>query len=406
MTVVPTNAFDDPYSAVSDSVIEKLSADTADARGLPNEAFTDPRFLDLELKHVFTRTWVFAGLLSDVPNAGDIKPIAVAGRPLFLATDRDGKTRVFHNVCPHRGARLVEEDSSGKKLLVCPYHAWSFTLDGTLKGRPHFHGPGKHEHSGNETAESSKACLFEVRSASWNDLIFVNLDGEAAPFEEYMTPVFEHFKQWDLTSYHFGNYQAFEFHSNWKLTIENFCDVYHVFKVHPALDEMQTDLDRFPMTPGGSHMLSTFGLTDQAGRGLSVDPNGELLPSVEDVSEEMRKNLPFCNVFPNSTMILFPSNLEFIAFEPVGVDKTIMHVFFFYYTKDAAKSEQYAGARQQLADDWALVLEEDAAVCSGLQTSRVCEAYDGGRLSPYWDGGTLHFHKQIAEAIRGLGVYA
>lgn len=406
MTLVPMTGSNDAYSIVSDAVIEKLSLDTADARGLPNEAFTNPGFLDLELKHAFTRTWVFAGLLSDVPNAGDVKPITVAGRPLFLAKGKDGKTRVFHNVCPHRGARLVEEESAGKKLLVCPYHAWSFTLDGTLKARPHFHGPGKHELSNSATTDSSQVCLFEARAGSWNDLIFVNLDGEAPPFEEYMAPVFDHFKQWDLTAYHFGNYKAYEFNSNWKLAIENFCDVYHVFSVHPTLDAVQTYLDRFPMSPGGSHMLSTFGLTDQAGRGLAADAGTELLPAVEGIPDEMMRALPFCNVFPNGTMIVFPSNLEFFSFEPAGVDKTIMHAFFFYYTEDAAKSERYLAAREQLADDWALVLAEDARICSGLQKSRANEAYDGGRFSPYWDGGILHFHKQIAEAIRGLGAYA
>lgn len=406
MTEDGTYGLSDPYLAVSDAVIEALSLDTAQARGLPNAAFTSPGFLDLEHKHLFTRTWVFAGLLSDVPNAGDVKPVTVANRPLLLTTGADGITRVFHNVCPHRGARLVDKDATGKKLLVCPYHAWSFSLDGALRARPHFNGPGAHEHSRAKGDAGADACLYEVRAAVWNDLIFVNLDGQAQAFDEYIAPLVAHFKDWDLTGYHFGNYTTVEFNSNWKLALENFCDNYHVFKLHPALDKMQTDLDRYPMTPGGSHLLSTFGLSDAAGRGLSIDPNGELLPEVDGVTEKMRRNLPFGNVFPNATIIIFPSNLEFIVFEPKGVNKTVMHLFFFFHTEEAAKSEKFARARTQLADDWALVLAEDAAVCKGLQESRASEAYDGGRFSPYWDGGTLHFHKQIAEAVRGLGPYA
>jgi choline monooxygenase len=402
LTEVRTHAFADPGLAVSDAVIEALSLDTADARGLPNEAFTSPAFLELEHRYLFPRTWVFAGMRSDVPDAGDVKPVTVAGRPLFLATGADGTTRVFHNVCPHRGARLVEEDSHGKKLLVCPYHAWSFTLEGSLKGRPHFHGPGAHEHSTGSGA-GSDACLYEVRTGVWNDLIFVNLDGRAQDFDDYVAPLAAHFRDWDLTSFHYGNYRAYEFNSNWKLALENFCDNYHVFKVHPALDEMQTDQDRYPMTPAGSHLLSTFGLSDEGGRGLSVDPDGELLPEVEGVTEQMRRNLPFGNLFPNATIILFPSNLEFVVFEPRGVDRTVAHVHFFFHTEEAAKSGDFARAREQLADDWALVLAEDAAVCKGLQESRACDAYDGGRFSPYWDGGTLHFHKQIAQAVRGIG---
>ena len=138
------------HTALRAEVLERLGRDTAAARGLPNEAFTTQDFLDLEYRHAFARSWVFAGRASSVPDRGDVEPVEVAGRSLFLARGADDVVRVFHNVCPHRGAHLVVEHARGAPALTCPYRAWSFGLDGTLKGRPHYHGPERHDRDGGE----------------------------------------------------------------------------------------------------------------------------------------------------------------------------------------------------------------------------------------------------------------
>ena len=387
---------------VNDAVVAQIRAETSKARGLPNEAFTDPEFLALERKHVFARTWAFAGCVSDIPNPGDIKPVSVGGRPLIVLRDKTGEVRVFHNVCPHRGARLVIESTKGAPAMTCPYHAWSFDLGGALKGRPHFHGPGKHERADDESAKD--VCLFDVRSAVWNDWVFVNLDAKAPAFEEYMAPVFSRFQSWNLNAFRLAHYQPFEFHCNWKLAIENFCDNYHVFKVHPALHDMQTPDDRFPMEPDGAHMFNWFTIGGE-GRGLTVDPGGPVLPDVPGLPESLKKNSPYCSIFPNVTMAVFPSNFQFFMFEPVSVDKTIMHVWF-YFVGDAAEAEEHAAAREKVVAEWANLNAEDAGICHRLQEGRSCDAYDGGRFAPYWDVGTLHFHEQIAQSIRGIGAYA
>lgn len=385
-------------AAVSDDVIERMTRETADARGLPNEAFTSPDFLALELKHVFTRTWVFAGVASDVPNPGDVRPVQIAGRALFMATDEQGKTRVFHNVCPHRGARLVTEGARGVRALTCPYHAWSFALDGELKGRPHFHGPEKHDFGANGT---SPVCLFEARSARWNDLVFVNLDGKAPAFETYMRPLMEHYRDWNLDEFQVGHYKAYTFDCNWKLAVENFFDQYHVFNVHPALHEMQTAGDRFGMTPDGHHLFNRSVMAGE-GRGLAIDADGPFLPEPPDMTPGRRRELRYCTLFPNAAMTFFPSNFQFLMFEPVSIEKTTMHMWF-YFVEDAARLEEYREARETVVAEWDGLNAEDIDICRRLQEGRVCDAYDGGRFSPYWDAGTVHFHRQIAEAVRGTG---
>ena len=146
---------------ISQTVIDRLNRETGLARGLPNAAFISQAFHELENTSLFPRTWSFIAPASDVPNPDDVKPVEVAGQSLFMVRDGNGEIGVFYNVCPHRGARLVTEPQQGTASLTCPYHAWSYKLDGKLNGRPHYHGPDQHDRS-NE-ANSETVCLFKVR---------------------------------------------------------------------------------------------------------------------------------------------------------------------------------------------------------------------------------------------------
>ena len=402
MSTPTTNPIQNGYAAVSDQVLAGLDRETELARGLPNEAFTGEAFLDLERKHLFARSWTFAGPASDVPNRGDVAPVEVAGRSLFLVRDADDEVRVFHNVCPHRGARLVTEPLQGTPGLTCPYHAWSYGLDGNLKGRPHYHGPEKHDRP---NGSNDRVCLFEARSARWHDWVFVNLDGQAPAFDDWIAPAARRYDEaFQLAAFRRAHHASFEFHCNWKLAVENFCDNYHVFKIHPALHALQDPTDRHPMYPDGQHMFSKFTI-GAPGRGITVDPDGPMLPALSGLTPELESNSPFLNLFPNTTMAIFPSNIAFVMFEPVRPDHCIMHMWF-YFVGDAAQSEQHQTAREKTYEDWTNLNAEDGGICQRLQQGRSCDDYDGGRLSPYWDTGTIHFHRQVAHAVRGLGDFA
>ena len=159
---------DATLGVVSDAVIDMLNAPIEDARGLPNEAFTSEAFFELEKERLFPRTWTFAGTASDIPNVGDARPTNVAGNPVILVRQKGNGIGVFHNVCPHRGSRLLTEPVVGERAIVCPYHAWSFELDGQIRGRTHYHGCDKHEtdadmYGRNESLQIKflvLACLF------------------------------------------------------------------------------------------------------------------------------------------------------------------------------------------------------------------------------------------------------
>lgn len=396
----PGASRENTLAVVGDAVLERLQRDTRDARGLPNAAFTDPAFHELEKERLFSHTWAFAASASLVPRRGDILPIRVAGRPVILVRGQDDTVRAFHNVCPHRGARLVTEAQGGKPAITCPYHAWTFGLDGAPRNRPHYHGPGQHQTEARN--DDRDTCLFGIRSATWHDWVFVNLDGRAEPFDDFIAPVEREFAGNDLSVFRRSELAMHhEFASNWKLVVENYCDFYHVFSVHPALDVAMSPTMRRAMWPGGPHMFNGYSF-HHSGTGISPDASELGLPQQPGLSPEKASSMVFGLVFPNVAINVYPESVQFSHFEPVAADRTIMHMWF-YYVGDAATAPEHGQARQRLYDDWAQLNAEDEGICRQIQEGRACDAYDGGRMAPYWDTGTIHYHRQIALAIRDGG---
>ena len=119
-------------------------------------------------------TWTCIGVGSDLPEPGDTKPVDFVGLPLLMVRAENGEVRVFHNVCSHRGVRLVEQAGQVKRVIVCPYHSWSYNLDGTLFATPHIGGQGKHSCEG---FDKKQHPLRRVRSVVWFDMVFINLSG-------------------------------------------------------------------------------------------------------------------------------------------------------------------------------------------------------------------------------------
>ena len=373
-------------------IIGKLDAPFAEARGLPNAAFTSEAFFELENRLLFARSWCFAGLASAMPNAGDLRPVDVAGRPVLLARGRDGQVRAFHNVCPHRGARLVIEAEDGKAMMTCPYHAWTFALDGKLKARPHFHKPDCHDQAGDPGV-----ALFPVRAVTWHDWVFVNLDGGAEPFEDFIAPVEQWFTGTDLSAARCAAHRAWEFACNWKLAIENYCDFYHIFMVHPALHQVMTKEARKAMLCHGRHLMNEYWF-EAGNRGGPGDKSGVGMPMFPGLPEALHNRTCYSAVFPNVAINVYPTNAQFVLFEPLGPERTRMHMWF-YFVGDAATDPAFAGLRETNITEWHNLNMEDEGICRRIQEGRHCEAYDGGRLAPYWDTGTLHFHRQVVETM-------
>jgi choline monooxygenase len=154
------------------------------AHGLPNECYTSTEYLEYEKEKIFKDKWAVIGVGSSVPNPGDAKPYNLLGIPLIIIRGRDNKIRIFHNVCSHRGFKLLEEPCSLKNTLRCPYHSWSYSFEGKLVATPHIGGLNIHE---SEKFDKLKSNLKEVRSKVWMDMIFVNINNNEVEFKKYIS---------------------------------------------------------------------------------------------------------------------------------------------------------------------------------------------------------------------------
>ena len=206
------------------------------ARGLPAAAYTSEAVFQLENERIFADSWVFAGLAHELGRPGDVVPVTVAGRPVLLVRDAEQQVRAFHNVCRHRCLKLVDEPCNVGPAIQCPYHSWTYRLDGALHLAPYFGGRDPRAvPAGFDRAEHG---LVPVRVATWHDWVFVNLNGEAPPIEDFVAPLQRHLGGLDLSRMkHVVTIDLGEIAANWKLLMENFIEPYHVPFVHATTTE-------------------------------------------------------------------------------------------------------------------------------------------------------------------------
>ncbi len=196
-----------------------------EARTLPAEAYTSGTVFRLEQEAIFGRSWLCVGREADIPAAGDYFLQEMAGDSVIVARGGDGAVRAFYNVCRHRGSRILESPKgSGLKRLLCPYHAWSYELDGRVQNAPQMGEGFRKEQFG----------LVPVRLGLFHGFIFLNLDDSAPPLERHLAdlPDFSRFRMAELRC---GKRIEYEVAANWKLICENYSECYHCAGVHPQL---------------------------------------------------------------------------------------------------------------------------------------------------------------------------
>jgi len=366
----------------------RLDKPVAEGSGLPNIAYTSADFYALEQNTVFRNNWVFAGFAHQLNRFGDMMPVKVAGQPIVLVMAEDNKIRAFDNVCQHRGAQLVTEPKRSKKF-VCPNHSWSYSLEGKLIARPHFHGGEKHDVN---QADCHRADLSPVRCTSWHDWIFVNLSGDADPFESCIRPIEARLDCYDFTALHFFESLQFDLQANWKLAVENFIEPYHVFSCHPWLNGFVGMDQRQP--PEFDDKIMFCGYQFQ-----KTDPaRGGTLPWFPHLPKEKQNRGDWFVMFPNFAFEIFPDQVDVFIASPLGPQKTLETISL-YFIGEGAKAEKYAEARDLIIQNWTNLNHEDIAIVERMQSGRASDGFDGGLLSPYWDPVQQHFAGMIIQAI-------
>lgn len=389
----PTNATLSPLDETARRILTPaclaaLEAPIEAAHALPNEAYTDPAFLELENARLFAPTWMLVGFGAALPKVGDAQPVTVAGVPIFLIRGDDGAIRAFQNVCPHRGSKLLIAPCSGKARIACPYHAWAFDRQGRLRSRPHFEGPNKHQ----VVEDGSGPNLIPVRAESWFDLVFVNISGDAPPLSDFLAPLTRRLEGYDLSALNYAGGKTYEVAANWKFAIENYIEPYHVFALHPRLTSFAPMDKRKPSDFEGGCFFNEYTVEKlEEGR-------GEGLPHWPGLRREWRNRGLWFHLFPSFSVELYADQFTVFHVIPLECGKTREELHF-YLIGDAAKSDAHAAARQQVFDTWHDLNLEDLGVLERLQQGRRAPGYEGGAFSPYWDRAPLQFSRLVAQAL-------
>jgi phenylpropionate dioxygenase-like ring-hydroxylating dioxygenase large terminal subunit len=375
------------------SALEKVLGPVETARGLPNAAYIDPAVFAVEQERVFARNWACIGFAKDLPNAGDLKPIELFGRPMLMVRDGKGQVRVFENVCRHRGMTLVDAPRHCNGLIRCPYHSWSYDLEGALRATPHVGGPGQNSHP---EVKREELGLFALRSHVWMDLVFVNLSGQAPDFETHIAKLDRRWREFARQPLHHGGADSstrFDLKTNWKLAVENYCESYHLPWVHPGLNSYSRLEDHYNIVEPGAF----------SGQGSRVynpqlGSRGERFASFADLSAQWDHGAEYASLFPNVLLGVHKDHFFALMLEPVAPDRTIEHLEL-YYADPAMLADGMAEMRRHNTAMWRQVFLEDVFVVEGMQRGRHAAGFDGGKFSPVMDAPTHCFHEWVARQL-------
>lgn len=370
------------------STLDAVRKPIEQANGLANAHYIDPDIFAVEKDAVLCANWTGLAVAADVPEPGDAKPIEFLGMPLLLVRDRQGQVRVFQNICRHRGMILVSEPKKIEGAIRCPYHSWCYATDGKLVSTPHVGGPGHNTH---DAIDKSLLGLLEVRSHIWFDTVFINIDGNVAPFEEVHADLIARWSDFDQPLHHGGADSTFVLpvKTNWKLAVENYCESYHLPWIHPGLNSYSRLEDHYNINEAGKFS----GQGTLVYRQLTGD-DGAVFPDFAGLDDKWMEGGEYITVYPNVLLGVQRDHAFVIVLEPVTHETTQEHVHLYYAdpkTDDALRHKNTA--------QWREIFEEDLFVVEGMQKGRYAPNFDGGRFSPAMDGPTHCFHDWVAGQI-------
>ncbi|MCI4344221.1 MAG: aromatic ring-hydroxylating dioxygenase subunit alpha [Thermoplasmata archaeon] len=335
------------------------------AATLPGGLFSDPTVYEQELERLILRSWQCIGRTDEIAAAGDFLTFEIGGSGVVLVRDSDGELRAFHNVCRHRGTRLVEPASGGALTRIqCPYHAWTYDLTGRLLGAPLM--------TGIKEFDREQFGLFPVKLESWRGFVFVNLDPKATPLATYLGGLVRRAAPYPLERLRRARRVVYDIAANWKLIVQNANECYHCPGVHPQLAQItpyrsgEEDLTDGPVFGGwmdfvdGANTLTASGTTRRK--------------PFAGLSAEDRRRVYYYVLYPSNFLSLLPDYVTFDWFLPLGPERTRL-VFDLYVDQDEADPADDA------MEFWETTNRQDWHICEMAHLGSRTVAYHQGRYS-------------------------
>ena len=292
-------------------LIENASLPFERARAMPPSVYTSPEFLELELAQVFAKEWVAIGRASALMNPGDYITYQLAGQPIFVIRDNDGRLRAMSNVCLHRMSTLLE-GSGNRRAIACPYHAWSYNPDGTLRGAPAM--------DLNEGFCKEHYRLPQVRCEEWLGWIMVSLSRDIEPVATRLAEVRGLIDDYGMENYTETFRETHIWDTNWKILAENFMESYHLPVCHAGTIGKLSKLNEMVCPPGlASFNYHTILKDDTLKIALAH-------PSNTRMTGDRRRTTFLLAVYPSLLVTLTPGYFWYLSLHPHGVGQ--VHIVF------------------------------------------------------------------------------
>ena len=311
--MIPTNAR--PVSDVS-------------TRTLPASFYTDPGWHQQELERIHLDMWLYAGRADRIANAGDYFLFAIADAEVIVLRDERGQVRAFHNVCRHRGTRLCSEPAGQLPGRIrCPYHAWTYRLDGTLAQAPHMEKV--------RGFVESDYPLGLVSVATWAGNIFVNLSARPIPFSEHLDGLDKRFANYAMEELRAVERRRYEARANWKLIVQNYHECLHCPTAHPQLNRVSHYLSGENEPPRPTYLGSSMELREGVAT-LSTTAQ-QRRPPLARLDEQQLRNVYYYAILPNMLLNLHPDYVVVYRFDPRGVDRTDIECEWLFHESEVKK---------------------------------------------------------------------
>jgi choline monooxygenase len=351
-------------------------ASLEDAWTIPAPYYVDPRITELERQTVYSRTWQMAARADQLAEPGQFVTAELAGEPILLVRGEDRVLRGFFNVCRHHAAAVEPRPEGKTHLLRCPYHGWTYSLEGQLKGTPDFAGVCNFDKASNG--------LRPIAIGEWEKFVFVKLDSGGPSLPEYLGELVPQFAALGLGRYHFVERREWTFECNWKVFVDNYLDGgYHVPHLHKALSSV-LDYSQYTISNGERYCLQQSPITHENAEGdVAAVRTGD-------------KALYYW-LYPNFMINWYEGVMDTNLVLPISVGRSRV-IFDFYFT-DVATPEAIARNKASI-DVGNRVQDEDLAICDSVQKGLSSRAYVAGRLSVRREGGEHLFHRLLAADLK------
>jgi choline monooxygenase len=355
------------------------------ASTIPAPWYTDQRIYELELQTVFGRSWQIVGRLDHLRQPGQYVTTEIAQEPVVIVRGGDNVLRAFFNVCRHHAAAVMTEPEGQANQLRCPYHGWTYSLEGELKGTPDFSGVCNFERSANS--------LVPIQIAIWENWVFVRLKGSDtsisfvtdhapdahATLEDFLgADLINQSRRLNLENLHWLERRHYTFDCNWKVFVDNYLDGgYHVPHLHKGLDSV-LDYSKYTIENGEHFCLQWSPIVNEG-----AEP--------ETGAVRTGERALYYWIYPNFMINWYQGAMDTNIVVPLGVDKTEV-IFDFYFPDVSAAAAERNRASIEVGQR---IQDEDVAICKSVQRGLTSRAYRAGRLSVRREAGEHLFHRLL-----------